>query len=69
MKKNDRASLRGRSVAELKKLLQEASVDQARAKLELPLGKHSNVHAVSEIRNKRAVIKTILREKELEAAG
>ncbi len=65
MKKNDKADLRSKSPKDLQKILQETRVTLAKVKLELQLGKHTNVHAAKDLRKKTAVIQTLLREQTL----
>ena len=65
MKKNDKTALRGQTIAAIKQQIADVASTQAMAKLELSLGKHSNVHVVRDARKKRAVMLSVIREKEL----
>jgi ribosomal protein L29 len=67
MKRNDIKALHGLSIAELQKKLIESVAVLARIKLEKKVGKLSNVKTVSSTSDDIARIKTVLREKEMEA--
>ena len=67
MKRNDIKSLHDLSVAELNKKLIEMTTALVKARLEKRVGKVANPKMVSNLADDVARVKTILREKEMEA--
>lgn len=68
MKRNDIKALHDLSLGELNKKLADLTMDVAKAKLEKKVGKLANVRLVSNLGDDIARVKTILQEKEMEAA-
>ncbi|MCD6225542.1 50S ribosomal protein L29 [bacterium] len=65
MKKKEKQELHQKSIAELRKILGEKSKELVKARVEKEQGKKKDVKIVAKIRDEIAVIKTIIREKEL----
>jgi len=65
MKKKELADLKKKSILELEALLSEKKAELIKLKLELSLKKIKNVHAIMLKRKDIAMIKTLIREKEL----
>jgi ribosomal protein L29 len=67
MKRSDVKKLHGLSIAELQKKLVELTLHLAKAKLEKKVGKIANPRSVSMMSDDVARIKTVLKQKEMEA--
>ena len=67
MKKKDIQALHDHSVEKLRELLIKAQAELVKLEADLGAGRVKNVHQVKTKRHDLARIKTILREKELEA--
>ncbi len=64
MKKEDKKSLRQKTKPELKAELEKTEKDLVEAKIKKSKGQLNNVSLPAQLRNKIAVIKTIINEKE-----
>lgn len=69
MKTKDKKELHANTVDELKKMLKEGNDALATLRLDKALNKVKNTSELSNIRRSIAIIKTILREKELNKNG
>ena len=69
MKTKDKKELHEHTEAELIKLLKDAHIELANLKLDKAQNKVKNTSELSNIRRKIAIIKTILKEKELSKNG
>ena len=65
MKGKDKQSLRSKTVVELTTALKEKRDELAKIRMELAMNKVKNVHATSMLRRDIAIIKTLMREKDL----
>lgn len=65
MKKQERKTIRDKSLKELEKMAVEKAGEIQKARAELTVGRHKNVRIVKTLRLSLARIKTILREREL----
>ena len=69
MKTKDKKELHTKTEDELTKMLQDAQEDLMKLKLDKAQNKVKNTSELSNIRRKIAIIKTILKEKELSKNG
>ena len=68
MKKDKKQELRSQKVIQLNKRLEEINTELAKLKLDLQMGRVKNTNALSILKNERAVILTIISEKQTEKA-
>lgn len=69
MKTDKKQEIKNMNENQLSKRLEEILVELSKMNLEFKMGKVKNVHAMKDLRKERAVIKTILTEKQLEASS
>lgn len=67
MKRNDIKNLHSMTVADLQKKLAEVAVQVAKVRLEKKVGRVANVKQLSTLSDDIARIKTVIRQKEMEA--
>lgn len=65
MKKKERQELHQKSKKELEELIKKVSQELVKLKMEKEAGKLKNIHLLVEKKRQVAIIKTILKEKEL----
>lgn len=65
MKKKEKQTLHQKTIAQLQKEVAKAEKELAKLRLELKAGKVKNVCSLMSQRHRLAVLKTILKEKEL----
>lgn len=65
MKKKEKQELHQKTISQLQKEVIKAEKDLTKLKLELRAGKVKNVRGLMDQRHRLAILKTILREKEL----
>jgi len=65
MKKEDKEKLKLKKISELKLALEKAAKELSEAKFKLAKGQLENIHYPAELRNRIAVIKTLISEKEV----
>lgn len=66
MKKNDQQELFAKSIPELKKEVEKTNKELIEAKFKFSKGQLNDVRLPSKLRNKIAVIKTIISQKEIQ---
>jgi len=66
MKKKQKEELREKPLSELEKILAEKQKEQVSLKIEKKASRQKDVHLLGKARQEIAVIRTIIRERELE---